>query len=252
MHYIIEVNALGQPSDEKQKVKNVLQKFGISFEEILVLPFVDDYKFATDRKDVFVLGGVKLAKIATQQDWKPGSLFGNNHNYEIYSQHYKEHLLNWDSKVFNLGEIQKYEGFRFVRPCLDSKLFNGAVYYCDDWDYIQEGLIREGYSLDTRIQMASVKQVYREVRLFIVNGKVITGSQYTFGGRYLPSTFIGDEILEFANKMIEIYQVAECFVMDIAETDIGLKIVEVNCINCSGFYQSDVMKLIIALEDFYN
>ena len=51
--------------------------------------------------------------------------------------------------------------------------------------------------------------------------------------------------------MISIYQPAEAFVMDICLTPDGWKIVEINCINCSGFYNGDMQKLLIALENYF-
>jgi hypothetical protein len=250
MHYIVQDNIYRESNFNK--LLHALNRLELSYETINILPSVNDYEFKTIREDVFVYGASKLANIARNKNWKPGTLFGNNHDYQIYSKYYKEHLLNYDSKIFKIGEKTSFEGSKFLRPCQDNKIFNGGVFYSDDWDFVQQNLIDSSIDLNLEVQMASIKKIYREVRLFIVGGKIVTGSQYTFGNRFLPSTYIGEDVIDFANKMINIYQVADCFVLDIAETDIGLKIIEVNCINCSGFYESDVMKLLIALEDFYN
>ena len=48
-----------------------------------------------------------------------------------------------------------------------------------------------------------------------------------------------------------IYQLADAFVIDVCLADDEWKIVECGCINCAGFYKSDLMKLLISLEDFY-
>jgi len=250
MHYIIQDNIYRESNFNN--LLHALDRLELSYETISILPFIDEYEFKTNREDVFIFGAVKFANIARNKNWKPGTLFGNNHDYQIYSKYYKENLLNYDSKIFKIGEPTSFEGSMFLRPCQDNKIFNGGVFYCDDWDFTQQNLIESGIDLNIEVQIAPIKKVFREVRLFVVGGKVVTGSQYTFGNRFLTSEYIGDDIIQFANEMIEIYQVADCFVMDIAETDNGLKIVEINCINCSGFYDSDVMKLLIALEDYYN
>jgi hypothetical protein len=52
--------------------------------------------------------------------------------------------------------------------------------------------------------------------------------------------------------MVDLYKVAPAFVMDICLTPDGWKIVEINCVNCSGFYRGDLQKLVMALEDLYN
>lgn len=59
------------------------------------------------------------------------------------------------------------------------------------------------------------------------------------------------EAQEFAQMMVDSYRPAECFVIDVALTDNRWKIVEINCINCAGFYKGDLMKVIGALENFY-
>jgi len=48
-----------------------------------------------------------------------------------------------------------------------------------------------------------------------------------------------------------LYNVANAYVMDIALTFDGWKIMEVNCINSAGFYKGNVKEIIAALENFY-
>lgn len=39
--------------------------------------------------------------------------------------------------------------------------------------------------------------------------------------------------------------------MDVAITEKGCKIIECGCINSCGFYRSDLIKLLIELENYY-
>ena len=55
-------------------------------------------------------------------------------------------------------------------------------------------------------------------------------------------------IFPFVDK----YQLAEAFVIDVCLSEHGWKIVECGCINCAGFYCSDLQKTLTALEDFYD
>lgn len=57
-----------------------------------------------------------------------------------------------------------------------------------------------------------------------------------------------DEEYESRWYFKEDYQPDKAFVIDIANTDNGLKIVELNCINCSGFYEADIQKIIMNLN----
>lgn len=38
------------------------------------------------------------------------------------------------------------------------------------------------------------------------------------------------------------------FVIDVCDTPDGLRIVEINTINCAGFYAGDIQRLVAALE----
>ena len=51
--------------------------------------------------------------------------------------------------------------------------------------------------------------------------------------------------------MVDIYQLSDTFVIDVCLTDNGWKIVECGSTSCAGFYDADMQKLIMALEDKY-
>jgi hypothetical protein len=44
----------------------------------------------------------------------------------------------------------------------------------------------------------------------------------------------------------------DAFVIDICLVDGNYKIVEAGCINAAGFYNADLIKLLITLEDYFN
>ena len=107
-------------------------------------------------------------------------------------------------------------------------------------------------SKDQLIQVGTVKKIYKEARIWIVGSKVVTSSYYRYGANVEYTENVEPEGLEFAQSMVDLYQVADSFVMDICLTPDGWKIVEINCINCSGFYKGDMQRVLIALEDRYN
>lgn len=82
-------------------------------------------------------------------------------------------------------------------------------------------------------------------------GKVITGSLYKRHGRSLFSDVVDESALQYCQEMVDKYQLADAFVMDIALTEYGYKIIECGCINCAGFYEANMQKLIMALEDAF-
>lgn len=55
----------------------------------------------------------------------------------------------------------------------------------------------------------------------------------------------------FAQQMIDIWCPSRGFVIDVALTDDGYKMVEINGLNSAGFYAIDVQKLIEAIEGMH-
>lgn len=55
--------------------------------------------------------------------------------------------------------------------------------------------------------------------------------------------------IAFAKDMLNIYQPERAFVLDIAITLFGPKIIEVNNINSSGFYAANVENIVVAIEN---
>lgn len=246
MYYILQSNIFTDVT--YYKIKETLIKFGLEFEEIEVLEGVNNYEFKTDRNDVFIFGSVKLARLCQNKKWYPGSLYGDL-DYEIYSKHYKDHLLNYDSKIVNIKDSQ-FEGTKFVRPTQDNKAFNGGVYTSDEWEHLKKNQIHSKHN-NINVQIGSLKKIFREIRFFVIGGKIASACQYMFGGRIYPSTYIGNDVYEFVEQMIKIYNPQSSYVIDVAETENGLKIIELNCINSSGFYVNNVQKIISCLEDYY-
>lgn len=259
MKYIVQKNVFRE--ENYDKIFSAIKRLGLDYEEVECPPFVEELEFKTEREDIFCFGSVKMARLALKNDWTPGSFFGGNHDYEIYSQFYKDNLLNSDSKVINYQDeiIWKSNEMKFIRPCQDSKLFTGRVFSKMKWeDLVKESLIpylRQDNVVthfNGLVQVCSPKVIYKEARVWIVGGGVVTSSYYKFIGDVTYFDEVEQEGLEFAKRMVDIYQVADSFVMDICDTPDGWKIVEINCINCSGFYKGDLQKLIMALEDRYN
>ena len=95
--------------------------------------------------------------------------------------------------------------------------------------------------------VSPVKPIYREYRLFIVKHKVVTGSVYRIGGRAEISPDVEAYVLDYARTVMQRWMPAESCVMDLALTEHGLKVIEFNNINSSGFYACDVPKYVDAI-----
>ena len=251
MHYIIQENTF-----REQNYNNLidsLDRLKLDYEIVKVKPFTNELDFKTDRKDVFIFGALELARLGKNFNWVPGSLHNNNHDYDVYKDYYKDNLLNYDSIVCNLtGEID-FKKRKFIRPTLDTKSFVGSVFDYWEWQNKKESLIKNKLSTETKIQVSSIKQVYNESRFWIVGGKISTYSTYRIGGKSIQKrNLVDDNAIKFCDNMIKEFQLADAFVMDIANTENGYKIIECGNINCAGFYDADMLKLINDLEEYFN
>ena len=223
-------------------------------------PFIDT------TQDIMVFGATSLTRIAKARGWHPGTYMNENFTYEKWSEGFGlENILNPDSIVQRLGDYFDLSGFEgsnvFVRPVLDSKTFNGEVkskYDFKDWQqtikFMEEFMTDELVDIpmlnaDTIIAVASAKKIYSEFRMFIVNRKIVTASQYQLGGELITSADIDRRVYDFTHGMIQTWIPASAFVMDIADTPDGLKVIEINNINSSGFYDADPQKIIMAIEE---
>jgi hypothetical protein len=254
MFYVIQENVFRE--ENYNKIFDVMKRLKLPYEILKIDANGDIGKLMNKRKDVFVFGSVRAARLAASMEWTPGSFYGKNHDFQIYKDYYKKNLLNYDSLLKDIADpiIWEPNEVKFIRPSKDSKVFNGKLYSKIKWeDTVQ--MVKEKY-LDVMppvtIQVTSPKKIYKEARIWIVDGKVVTSSYYKFGDNVVWTEDVEPEGLEFAQRMANLYKVAKAFVMDICLTPDGWKIVEINCVNCSGFYKGDLQKLVMALEDVYN
>lgn len=263
MFYLIQNNLF---SDRNyNKIVNILKRMELPYEDIAVLPFLDELPIKTDRKDVFVFGSVKLAHLSKRLDLTPGSFYNENHDYEVYSKHYGQYMLNSDAHIMSIkDDVPKdYHKVFFARPCGDNKAFNGQVFMEHSWKQLQEFILANdvlsGISKNVeeeKMLLTSLKETTFEVRCWVIKGEVVTMSRYKLGGKIIAENFDRETwIKERVQDMIKLYQPADAFVIDVcAELDKpqdDLKIVEINCINASGFYDGDVQKIIETFENYY-
>ena len=256
MFYLIEQSVFREVNE--MTLMNSLDKLGLDYEVIQCPPFTTELAFNTQRKDVFCFGSVKMARLAARESFKPGSFYGGAHDFEVYRQYYKDNLLNGDCKIHNISDILEWQPneVKFIRPTKDSKLFNGQLFSQVKWEDTQTSVLKymEQSHVDASgtIQVGEKKKIYKEARIWIVNGKIVTHSYYQFHNNYVFEPEVSQEGLDFAKQMVSLYQVAPAFVMDICLTPDGWRIVEINCVNCAGFYMGDLQKLLMALEETFN
>lgn len=203
--------------------------------------------------NMVTMGSYSLALTAKEKGWVPGAFVNENYEFNKWIAGWgKDNLLNGDAiedTVSNIiHKIPKNAVNFFARPSEDTKSFNGTVFERDNLIYwlnqVANSGDRFGLNADTSIIVASEKEINAEYRLFIVDGQVVTGSLYRVKGKVITSEHIDQKAIDYAYAMMDIWQPDRAFVLDVALTNDGPKIIEINNINSSGFYKSDISRIV--------
>ena len=207
MYYIVQENTFRE--ENYDALIQSLDRLGLEYEIVKVLPFIEDFEFNTTRKDVFVFGSLKLARISGKLGWFPGSYMNENHDFMVYKDFYKEHLLNYNSRICRFSDDLDWKSeYQFIRPTKDTKVFTGNTFSKDEWEKFVQHSMTNGHSTildkDTLIQVSTTKNIQKEIRFWVVNGKVVTGSQYRLGSRVVSDPNFEPDAFEFAQKMVDI------------------------------------------------
>lgn len=253
MYYVIQENIFKETNFNV--LVDIMERHKLEYEIIKWRPFSESIELLTDRKDIVCFGSVSLTKMAQKYNWKPGVFFNDAHDMETYMKAYGDYMLNSDGVCINYADPlpEFLDEYFFARPTRDTKVFSGAVFSRDTWEaWFKVGLdpsVDTSLKPDTRIFVANTKPIEKEIRCWIVDGKVVTISLYKLGKKGFQQNYDHEqEAIDFAQKMVDIYAPSRGFVLDICLTDGQYKVVEINCMNCAGFYDANMSKLIQAIE----
>lgn len=202
-------------------------------------------------RPVLAMGSYGLAKTAVARGWSPGA-FLDNTDYAAWSEGFgHENVLNPHAWTGPLRDAV-VRAPAFVRPLADSKSFVGKVYEPEEFRAWQERILALGDDADvtgeTPVIAAAPRVVHAETRCFVVAGTIVTASLYRVGQTVRYEEVSDGPALAFARACIARWTPSEAFVLDIAATPDGPKVVEVNCINAAGIYACDTQRLVAAFE----
>lgn len=224
---------------------DILEKAGIDYD--IVYPFEDKVimqnkkNYIYDNKEkYFVCGSYSLVRNVKKS--RPDAVFSlDEYKFNDFINIFgKNNFVNTDAKIINYNDILWNEEKYFIRPLNDDKSFNGGT-------YTKNNIIE--YNGD--VVIAKVKHINKEHRFFIINGKISSASLYKINGEISTSSVIDEGAILFVEKMIKKFDFP-CFVIDIATIENEYKIVELNCINASGFYDINLYRLINSVLEYYD
>ncbi len=181
----------------------------------------------------FILYGLK-------NNWP--NIYGTqqDYSYSFFSKYFLSEMLNSDF---------------ICKPFQSLNLTNKAWVREDDGYGSFKGQIvtTDTYNLQKPLSQlfvtASLKEIAAEYRIFVINNQVISSSCYMLGGNFtLFNTDDETVLMSYAQKVVDQSKFPlETFVMDVAIHNYLYKVLEINCVNCSGWYAVNSLKVLKAL-----
>lgn len=279
----------GPTTDSGNRLLKGLCEADVHFTDFGVIPFtteITNWDSMPVYPAVFPYASTKILKMLTEEDHPLDKVFVGcppdrakalwssmqrgvfydkvAFDMEAYMGPLKDIMLNGYGGAYRIVRLDhvlhhKFAGDTFVKPTRDLKLFAGTV-------------IPSGTSLDEHLKTTTCDEeaiasnldasiflspafvptaILEEYRIFIVEGKAVTGSLYKRKGRVEYSSKVPPGVLNAAEEYASIYSPARAFTIDLAAVDYSshYKVVEFNSINCSGLYHSDVGALAKALRE---
>lgn len=253
MHWVVQENLYKE--EAFNDLIRALEISETSYEIVKVVPFSHEVLPEPVSKDrIMVSGSTALSFIGQEKGWCV--FYNDNFNHKAWVKNIGDNLLNVDALVGGFGHMNPIWDEFFIRPVEDRKIFAGQIVSKSeykDWKIKTENAHKDGYTTltpDTEVVLSSLKNIHSEWRFFVVDGKIVTGSLYKrYGILYQQPVLSHDEVISYAQELVDMWQPDRAFVIDIALTDKGYKVIEYNCMNSCGFYKSDVGKIVSAIQE---
>lgn len=252
MKFLIQNNLIEKKKLEK--IKYYVEKFPHKY--IDLIPYIYYFNEEFTNFDYIPIGSTLLTLMSIKQGFK-GLFFDPITFTYSCAKTNRSDMLNGEN-IFTVSEALSFLKSRnkniFVRPDDDLKQFTGTLinsFECYEWfmDALQCKHGSYKMSPEMKIVFSEPKSIEAEWRWFIIDGEIISGSLYKKYGKIILKKETNNEIISIAKEKAKGWLPHKNCTMDLAKVNKEFKIIEFNCINSSGFYDSDIN---LILEKMYN
>ena len=248
-------------SEDLQPLKDEIDRQGFEFKEVPYIPFQGgsyDGVFSFDDCVIFY-GSLNLAFQLQRDRIFHQHIYCTRPNYECtkYYAYFGKHLLNQNYVMLPYSELKRRkdwlfhvlgsDGSIFVRPSSGAKTFTGQLVNEETFekDYKDMGF----YDVEDHavVVVAEPRNIIREWRLVIAEGKIIAGSLYNDLTTNLKYDGYPKEVEEKALEILNSteYSPDKVWTMDICETKMGaFYLLEIGSFSCAGLYECDVEPIV--------
>lgn len=240
--------------DDSAGMTDALRSLDIPYQELRVAPFSQHIPDVYHDGPIIPYGGTNfIDRVSKRKDWC--CWFNENFTYATALKNYGEHMLNHDAQFMKIKDFSPSafeDDLLFIRPDKDLKEFAGDIFDKREFTKWIEVIDKQGYEVheNTEILVASASRVDFEWRVFVVDGKAISASQYRKNHILKKSEDVPEKVFKFVEDMYKVWHPAKVFVMDVCAVDDDLAIMEVGDFHSAGWYYSDKAKIMKAINDF--
>jgi hypothetical protein len=231
--------------DDMARLMATLKAHGVQHAAVRKPPF-SDYLVDMQDKDrriefrpdslVFAYGSSTLHEVSAAMGWTPG--FVDGPPIDECERHWGAEMLNHGSRYDVIGTMAVPDEAIFIRPVDDGKSFAGQVIEPAAFETWRQGILDiKGWTnlpKDTKVIVGRPKTIEAEWRIAMVDGVPATASLYRDGAKLRTERGAPAEVLRYARERSEAWSPRAAFVLDVAATPDGLRIVETNSISSAG------------------
>lgn len=252
--WLIQTNAVN--IDQAIAVTNALISKGRKVIEVHVDSINQAIHFpnndAPEGTDVIPYGSTLLVKLARKQPWK-GVFYNDNFQTAVWSAN-RSDMLNAEQTILPASQVGEYlkefndDVSLFIRPAVEHKAFSGGCWPVFDLKTsIPTGRFgRYEFDKETLVAISPVVDILSETRWFVVDGVVVSGGTYRLRNESVMIRETNSAAIAEAQNLADVWLPMPTCVMDLATTPEGVKVVEFNCFNSSGFYNHDMEAVVEA------
>lgn len=251
--------------EDTNRLKEALTRANIEYKDVKYVPFSEEkYDIYPEEDCVVFYGSLNLAaQLRRKKKWVPG-VYCNLDELKCttYYSFLGKYLFNQDYIMLPLMELRRrkeeiykqfgVDGCIFIRPNDGNKCMNGCVMPHDEFDR-EMSILYNYYNvpLDSiLIIISSPKVITREWRYVVVDREIITFSQYKENWEIVRKN---DENRVARQLVFDItreeWSPDKCYVLDIAESNGEIGLLELNSFSCSGLYSCDMDKIVKAVSE---
>ena len=242
------------------QIIDVLDSNSIPYVGVHLLPFTDELTLLgslPEGNKVVPYGTCKLTRLAQLHNWT--GMFFDEHKFRVDTWlKNRNDMLNGDVQIMTAKEAAvcfasvPADDMYFIRPVKDLKEFNGTVTNAAEISRWTKSVESGNFDVseDTLVAISPAQKIHAEWRWFIVGGKVVSGSVYRMRGQKLVQREHDIDVINQAQSLADKWLPHETCVMDVAYTPNGVKVIEFNCFNSSGFYYHDINAIVLAVTKY--